>query len=246
MNIISRVTKTSLFTTVTIALLATATPSYAGFFNNDAPASDWMVESTPVTAPKGYRVMCETQPALCAPDRADTNQVAVKVPASFTTGTPDSEMKQKRWEQLVEVNDNINWKISPATDKDMFGVSDVWSMPSRYGDCEDYAIAKKWELLRKGFAPEQLLYAVVKGRISAYHAVLVVRTQWGDYVLDNMTQEVLPWKETGYTWVIRQSTKNPSQWVRLQERAEQPPAYAQTADAQQSTSIFSLPTMRAD
>jgi len=238
----SRVKITTLCAALTLALLIPT--AHAGFFDNKAPTSDWMVEGAGVTAPKGYRVMCQTQPALCAADQ--TQHVATKIPASFTSGGDTNAMSQERWNQIVDTNDTINWKISPASDKDMYGVSDVWSMPSRYGDCEDYAIAKKWELLRKGFKPEQLLYTVVEGRLSAYHAVLVVRTQWGDYVLDNMTDEVLPWRETGYTFVIRQSTNNPSQWVRLESRAEQPPVYAQTADTKHSADLFSMPTIKAD
>lgn len=224
-------------------LSSSVSMAHANLFESTPPQSSWMVESTPVTAPKGYRMMCQTQPGLCSADRI--SHETVKVAASLKTGAPKDRMHQERWNQIVDVNNLVNWKISPATDRDMFGVADVWSMPSRYGDCEDYAIAKKWELLRQGFKPEQLLYAVVKGTVSPYHAVLVVRTQWGDYVLDNMREEVLPWKETGYTWVIRQSTKDPSKWVRLANRAEQPPVYTQTSDINQhSTSVFTLPTIK--
>lgn len=244
------VVKTSTFITA-LTLILSAPVAQAGFFDNGVPESDWMVESEVVTAPKGYRTMCQTQPALCEPDKA--SQQMVKVPASFTTGQSTEEAKQEMWEKLVDVNDSINWKISPASDKDIFGTPDVWTMPRRYGDCEDYAIAKKWELLRLGFKPEQLLYAVVEGKLSPYHAVLVVRTEWGTYVLDNMEKDVLPWRETGYTWVIRQSTQDPSKWVKLENRAEQPPIYAQTADAQsnqtasnQQNNLWDITTLRKE
>jgi predicted transglutaminase-like cysteine proteinase len=47
------------------------------------------------------------------------------------------------------------------------------------------------------------------------HAVLTVRTNRGEYVLDNLNKDVLPWSKTGYRFVKRQSQRNPNVWVSL-------------------------------
>ena len=46
------------------------------------------------------------------------------------------------------------------------------------------------------------------------HAVLMVRTNHGDLILDNKTNRVLPWLETGYTFVKREG-QDSTGWVVL-------------------------------
>ena len=45
--------------------------------------------------------------------------------------------------------------------------------------------------------------------------MLTVKTDKGDFVLDNQEEEVLLWSETGYRFVKRQSQSNPNVWVAL-------------------------------
>ena len=47
------------------------------------------------------------------------------------------------------------------------------------------------------------------------HAVLTVKTDKGEFILDNQAEEILLWSETGYRFVKRQSQSNPNQWVSL-------------------------------
>jgi hypothetical protein len=49
------------------------------------------------------------------------------------------------------------------------------------------------------------------------HAVLTVTTDKGDYVLDNQTEDILLWSETGYRFVKRQSQSNLNVWVSLDD-----------------------------
>ncbi|HXV30629.1 MAG TPA: transglutaminase-like cysteine peptidase, partial [Sinorhizobium sp.] len=49
------------------------------------------------------------------------------------------------------------------------------------------------------------------------HAVLTVRTDRGDFILDNMRSKVLLWSETEYTFLKRQSSENAGRWVKLQD-----------------------------
>jgi predicted transglutaminase-like cysteine proteinase len=47
--------------------------------------------------------------------------------------------------------------------------------------------------------------------------VLTVRTNKGEFILDNQEGKVLPWTETGYRFVKRQSQSDPNVWVTLSD-----------------------------
>ena len=47
------------------------------------------------------------------------------------------------------------------------------------------------------------------------HAVLTVKTNKGEFILDNQKEDVLAWTETGYRFVKRQSQSDPNVWVAL-------------------------------
>ena len=77
-----------------------------------------------------------------------------------------------------------------------YGVSDYWATPMEFlkksGDCEDYAIAKYYALQEFGFSTDSMRIVAVKDYIRGIgHAVLVVYTDSGAYVLDNQTNMVL-------------------------------------------------------
>lgn len=145
--------------------------------------------------PKGARVLCATYDWACAPGTGssfDASQLA----------------------QLSEVNLAGNRAIKPVTDEDQFGVSDLWTLPyTGKGDCEDFALWKKRELIRRGVSPDRLLIATVLDHRRDTHAVLVVRTDGGDLVLDNVTDKIMTWRQTGYVFLRIQNPANPSEWV---------------------------------
>ena len=150
--------------------------------------------------------MCTREPALCAGDRAAGRKAGTGPVARLTT---------KAMRTLRRVNDHVNAQIQSTHDHTVYGVSDFWTSGRRQGDCEDYMITKKQSLIAAGFAPDQLLYAVVRGTETPYHAVLIVRTDMGDLVLDNLRSEILDWRASNYRFVVRQSAANPLQWVRV-------------------------------
>jgi predicted transglutaminase-like cysteine proteinase len=49
------------------------------------------------------------------------------------------------------------------------------------------------------------------------HAVLTVKSDKGEYVLDNQTDDIVLWSDTGYRFVKRQSQSDPNVWVALGE-----------------------------
>lgn len=115
---------------------------------------------------------------------------------------------------LRAVNSRANRIIRPISDMQQYRTPEYWALPTqRGGDCEDYALYKKRELIRLGIPPEQLLIAAVLDKQRRIHAVLVVRTGSQDLVLDNLTSRIVPWNKTGYTFLRLQDPDQPSRWV---------------------------------
>jgi predicted transglutaminase-like cysteine proteinase len=120
------------------------------------------------------------------------------------------------WRDLVRVNNWVNSKIKPLTDMEHWGVVERWSYPDDgYGDCEDYVLLKRRMLMQAGWPRQALLITVVRDQRGDGHAVLTVKTDKGEFVLDNQNEEVLLWSETRYRFVKRQSQTDPNAWVSL-------------------------------
>jgi predicted transglutaminase-like cysteine proteinase len=47
------------------------------------------------------------------------------------------------------------------------------------------------------------------------HAVLTVKTNRGEFILDNLTDDILLWSRTPYQYYKRQSQSDPNLWVWL-------------------------------
>jgi predicted transglutaminase-like cysteine proteinase len=130
----------------------------------------------------------------------------------------DIVMTQAAWKDLQKVNHWVNDKIKPLTDMDHWGVVEKWSLPTDgYGDCEDYALLKRKMLIDAGWPREALLMTVVRDKQGEGHAILTVKSDKGEFVLDNENENVVAWTETGYRYVKRQSQSNPNTWVALDD-----------------------------
>ena len=120
------------------------------------------------------------------------------------------------WRELVRINQTVNADIKPMTDLEHYGVVEKWAYPDDgYGDCEDYVLLKRRMLMQAGWPREALLITVVRETSGDGHAVLTVRTDRGDLVLDNQNEEIVLWSESGYRFVKRQSQSDPNVWVSL-------------------------------
>ncbi len=124
-------------------------------------------------------------------------------------------LDDSEWQTMMKVNYSVNGSIQPLTDREIYGVEERWSYPTTVGDCEDYVLLKRKMLLEDGFSPANLLITVVLQPNGDGHAVLTVRTNRGDFVLDNMRNKILLWSQTGYTFLKRQSSENSGRWVKL-------------------------------
>jgi predicted transglutaminase-like cysteine proteinase len=124
-------------------------------------------------------------------------------------------LSEARWNELVRINNVINAGVVAITDEDYYKVAEYWAYPDGYGDCEDFALAKRKALIEAGWNPSTLLMTVVRESKGTGHAVLMVRTDRGDLVLDNQDGRVLLWNETPYQFLKRQSQADAGQWVDL-------------------------------
>ncbi|SJZ50381.1 Predicted transglutaminase-like cysteine proteinase [Consotaella salsifontis] len=121
------------------------------------------------------------------------------------------------WSKLIEVNRTVNTAIIPRTDQDIYGVPEKWAYPTTEGDCEDYVLLKQYMLEREGFPRSALLITVVRQTSGDGHAVLTVRTDAGEFILDNLDNEILPWAQTPYIYLKRQAENNPSRWTSIED-----------------------------
>jgi predicted transglutaminase-like cysteine proteinase len=130
----------------------------------------------------------------------------------------DVALSTHAWSELKRINVAVNTSIKPMTDMDHWGVVERWNYPDDgYGDCEDYALQKRKLLIAAGWPREALLMTVVRDANGNGHAILTVKTDRGEYILDNQTNDVLLWADTGYRFVKRQSQTDPNVWISLGE-----------------------------
>lgn len=135
-----------------------------------------------------------------------------------STNTKPTKLTRERWDELVEVNNQINIAIQPVTDLEYYKVEEFWTYPKKYGDCEDYVLLKRYMLMQMGWPASSLLITVARLPDGGGHAVLTVRTDRADYVLDNLKMPIKSWENTEYTYLKRQSIRNTGNWVKIRDK----------------------------
>ena len=129
----------------------------------------------------------------------------------------DVVMTPKVEQVLAEVNAKVNAEIEPVSNLEHWGtLLDHWDYPTDgKGDCKIYALWKRKQLIDRGFPRQALLMTIVRDLEGNGHTILTVKTDKGDFILDNMVGEVRLWDETGYKFVKRQSQTDPNVWVSI-------------------------------
>ena len=125
------------------------------------------------------------------------------------------ELTAAAWDRIEVVNEGVNSTVKPMTDMEHWGVVDRWDLPDDgHGDCEDYQLLKRELLAEMGMPRRTMRMTVVLDETGEGHAVLTIRTDRGDYILDNRRQAVLAWSDTGYEYIKREGSQGPA-WVAL-------------------------------
>jgi len=155
----------------------------------------------PTRAPIGWVEFCVEYKSECATQASTPRDIV---------------LSPKTWADMVKVNAWVNDAIKPITDLEHWSLVERWNYPDDgYGDCEDYVLLKRRMLMQAGWPREALLITVVRDKKGDGHAVLTVKTNRGEFILDNQESQVFPWNKTGYRFVNRQSQANPNVWVSL-------------------------------
>lgn len=160
--------------------------------------------------PIGHYEFCKQNPRMCAIRSRDNGPEV---------------MTDTLWQTIASVNAAVNNAVKPMNDSDIYGKTEVWAFPADgVGDCEDYVLEKQRELSDLGVSMSNLLITVVRKPDGEGHAVLTVRTDTGDFILDNLNDDVRAWKDTGYRYLKRQSSVDTGRWVSV--RGGQTPTVA--------------------
>ena len=164
----------------------------------DAP----MITGGLTSQPIGHYEFCKENPAECRIRIRDVGPL---------------QLTDAIWNTIETVNAAVNAAVKPMNDVDIYGKDEVWTYPQGVGDCEDYVLEKRRELMNAGISLADLLITVVRKPDGEGHAVLMVRTDRGDLVLDNQIGEILVWKDTSYQFVKRQSQTDSRKWVGIDD-----------------------------
>jgi predicted transglutaminase-like cysteine proteinase len=152
-------------------------------------------------APSGYLAFCDRNPEEC--------HVHPDQPARIA-------FNDEVWDKLEKVNVVVNTTVHPMEDKEHYGVNEFWAIPvDGEGDCEDYVLAKRKMLTMLGLPQAALRITVVLQMGIVRHAVLTVVTDHGDYVLDNLKDDIVTTDKADYVWVERQDPASRTGWVAL-------------------------------
>lgn len=115
-------------------------------------------------------------------------------------------LTDQNWRIIVNVNFYVNQNVNYKTDLNLYERSDFWNIADGYGDCEDYALTKRRELRQAGCPMLCMRIATcwVEGPngpgTGEYHAVLIIDTDRGSYVLDNRNSYVRHFDDLPYRW----------------------------------------------
>lgn len=152
--------------------------------------------------PSGARQLCRKYSWACS----------TKISASLTS--------QQEMKIIQRVNRKVNATTRSVTDFSQYRIAERWALPTpRGGDCEDFALLKKRDLIQAGVDPSKLLIATVLDAKRNSHAVLIYRSAGGDLVLDNLTNQIKPWSATRYLFLRMQNPRKPSGWVGVYGRS---------------------------
>jgi predicted transglutaminase-like cysteine proteinase len=187
---------------VTLAATSAAPPNAAALQLQQAYAA--VGDAKP--APYGWLHFCAAQPAECEPEQL------------LPTFAP---LTSQSWTELNQINTIANREVEPIGDEDHYRIYEQnilnwWTYPDDgKGNCNDYVLLKRRLLIEAGWPKAALLMTVVVDHHGDGHLILMVRTDSGDLILDNMREDIVAWDQTGYRFVKRQSAFNHNNWVSI-------------------------------
>jgi predicted transglutaminase-like cysteine proteinase len=181
---------------------AAKVPDFANMDGALAPSGSAVTFAAKAAVPLGFYQLCKAGNSVCrqsAGTKPRDENGSVRLSGALLN-------------EMAAINRSVNRSIRPISDAAHYGVVDRWSVSPKSGDCEDFALTKKARLLRAGWPSSALLLALAKTSAGEEHAVLIVRTDRGDFVLDNLRSDIRRWSAGLYRWSAIQSPTDVWSW----------------------------------
>jgi len=196
----ARRAQTVSFFIVAASALFTAGAEARSRIPQDSGSPTSIVVSSPTLAPFQHVRFCLHYPSECkselrGPERIDMNAEIAGL--------------------LKRVNHVVNTAINPTVKSYDQDLRNGWTIAPASGDCNDYAVTKRHDLIEGGLPANALRLSVVKTASGTGHLVLVVATTSGDLVMDNLTDAIRPWNGTNYRWLKIQSSTDARFWYEI-------------------------------
>jgi predicted transglutaminase-like cysteine proteinase len=170
-----------------------------------------IVDASPTLAPFQHVRFCLRYPSDCKSNPIESERIDLNAETS---------------DLLKHINHSVNISIIPTLKSYGSNLGDGWTITPEMGDCNDYAVTKRHELLESGLPSKALRLSVVKTASGIGHLVLVVATTNGDVVMDNLTAAIRPWQTTDYQWIKIQSASDPHFWNEIKSPGISPTSQA--------------------
>lgn len=169
----------------------------------ELPLASAAAIGAPASTPYGWIDFCSRQPGECMQPPVVARNIAL---------TPGA------LRAIDRVNRHVNATLQPVSNFEHWGTTlDHWDYPADgKGDCKIYALWKRKLLIEEGFPRQALLITIVRDGAGAGHAVLTVKTDRGDFVLDNLARDIRPWDAAGYVYLKRQAQEDPNVWLSIE------------------------------
>ena len=178
-----------------------AAADLASAANGRQPGIQFIRFDEPTLAPMAFTLFCMKYPTDCKPQ-------------PFSLGGSRIELNNMRWSELERINRAVNSSIHAERNENGLA-GEKWLLSPLRGDCNDYAVTKRHQLIFRGWPARSVLLSEVVTASGEHHLVTVVRTSGGDLVLDNLTDQIKPWSRTPYRWLRIQTPKNPNYWASI-------------------------------
>jgi predicted transglutaminase-like cysteine proteinase len=171
-----------------------------------------IMNASPTLAPFQHVRFCLRYPSDCKSDPTENERI---------------DLNAETWELLKRVNHSVNMSIIPTPKSYGPNLEDRWTIAPETGDCNDFAVTKRHELLQNGLPSRALRLSMVKTASGIGHLVLVVATTKGDLVMDDLTETIRPWQSTNYHWLKIQSATDSKFWYKIKRPAAVGPSVSQ-------------------
>jgi len=129
------------------------------------------------------------------------------------------QIEPEIWSLIRELNAWVNGSVRYQRND-----TEEWAYPvNAIGDCRGIALLKRRVLTENKIPRPALALAAVLDSEKRGHVVVVMRTNRGEFVLDNQHNEVRHWSRARVEFLMRQEYGCPAQWVALSPLVAQLP-----------------------